>query len=66
LEKRTAGNRIHIDVFYAVLIGLAVGGLISYMLTEYYTGNGQEVLLWALSAKLLDRCREQILSLVYH
>ncbi len=29
------------SVFYAVLVGLAVGGLISYM-TEYYTGLGKK------------------------
>ncbi|ELR68062.1 Pyrophosphate-energized proton pump [Fulvivirga imtechensis AK7] len=32
------------DVFYAVLIGLAVGGLISYF-TEYYTGLGKKPVL---------------------
>ncbi len=31
-------------VFYAVLVGLAVGGLISYM-TEYYTGLGKKPVL---------------------
>lgn len=32
------------DVFYAVLVGLAVGGLISYF-TEYYTGLGKKPVL---------------------
>ncbi|MEM9338076.1 MAG: sodium-translocating pyrophosphatase [Bacteroidota bacterium] len=32
------------QVFYAVLVGLAVGGLISY-LTEYYTGLGKKPVL---------------------
>lgn len=34
-----------IDVFWAVLVGLAVGGLISYF-TEYYTGLGQKPVLY--------------------
>ncbi len=34
-------NVTALQVFYAVLIGLAVGGLISY-LTEYYTGLGKK------------------------
>ena len=29
------------NVFYAVIIGLAVGGIISF-LTEYYTGTGKK------------------------
>lgn len=33
------------DVFYAVLVGLAVGGLISYF-TEYYTGLGKKPVLY--------------------
>jgi K(+)-stimulated pyrophosphate-energized sodium pump len=38
---RTFGS---INVFYAVLIGLTVGGAISYM-TEYYTGLGKKPIL---------------------
>lgn len=37
-------NVTSMDVFYAVLIGLAVGGLISYF-TEYYTGLGKKPVL---------------------
>ncbi|UII30510.1 sodium-translocating pyrophosphatase [Fulvivirga ulvae] len=37
-------NVTSMDVFYAVLVGLAVGGLISYF-TEYYTGLGKKPVL---------------------
>ena len=39
--SKTIGS---INVFYAVLVGLAVGGLISYF-TEYYTGLGKKPVL---------------------